>query len=242
MRLLITRPAADAVPLAERLAALGHEVLIDSALAIRFVAGNLPDLSAIRGLLFTSTNGVRAFAAASNRRDLPVFAVGDRTAQAARDAGFASVASAGGDVVALTALVADHWSCERGLLLHGAGSARAGDLAGALQEKMIPVRVETLYEAVPATTLQAHTIAAITAGRLDGILLFSPRTTRQIVTLIEDAGLADRVAEIDLWCLSRAVAEAAAELTFRRVHVAAHPTEAALLAALADGSGAPSQR
>lgn len=242
MRLLITRPMADAVPLAERLTTLGHEVLIDSALAIRFLTGNLPNLATIRGLLFTSTNGVRAFAAATAKRDLPVFAVGDRTAQAAQDAGFTHVESAGGDVASLAALVADHWSPDRGLLLHAAGSALAGDLAGALQEKMIPVRVETLYEAVPAATLQAHTITAITAGMLDGILLFSPRTTRQIVALIRDAGLADHVTGVDLWCLSRAVAEAATELVFRRVHIAAHPTQAALLAALADGLGAPTQR
>ena len=49
-------------------------------------------------LAFTSVNGVAAFAALTPRRDRPVFAVGDATAQAAHDAGFADVLSASGDL------------------------------------------------------------------------------------------------------------------------------------------------
>ena len=56
-------------------------------------------------LVFTSANGVAAFAALTPDRALPVFTVGDATAEAARAAGFAAVRSAGGDIGMLAALL-----------------------------------------------------------------------------------------------------------------------------------------
>ena len=53
-----------------------------------------------------AANGARALARATQRRDLPVLAVGDATARAAREAGFESVTSAGGDVGDLAPLAA----------------------------------------------------------------------------------------------------------------------------------------
>ena len=49
------------------------------------------DLDGVQALIATSANGVRAFAARDPRRSLPVCAVGDATARAASDAGFADV-------------------------------------------------------------------------------------------------------------------------------------------------------
>src|SRR3569833_1686081 len=47
---------------------------------------------------FTSRNGVESFARLSEVRDLPAYAVGDATADAASAVGFATVRSAAGDV------------------------------------------------------------------------------------------------------------------------------------------------
>src|SRR5665213_3569086 len=104
-----TRPPADAASLAQALAARGIEPVLEPLLAIRqapdaaaLLAGLLPGIQA---LLFTSANGLRAFALASSRRDIAVLAVGDATAQAARDAGFVDIESAEGDVADLADLV-----------------------------------------------------------------------------------------------------------------------------------------
>ena len=69
-------------------------------------------------MLFTSSNGVRAFAELSPRRDLPAFAVGDATAAAALAAGFTQFKSAGGDVRDLARLVASSLKPADGLLFH----------------------------------------------------------------------------------------------------------------------------
>ena len=109
MKVLVTRPEGDAEQLAARLAERGHASVIENLLTIRFrpeAARSLgPFLDGVQALLFTSANGVRAFAAASERRDFRVFAVGNATAAAARAAGFAEVTSAGGAVDDLAKLV-----------------------------------------------------------------------------------------------------------------------------------------
>src|SRR5207302_7953240 len=102
MRALVTRPIEDAAPLAAALKARGIEAVVVPMMSI-WPIGTPPRLDGIAALLFTSANGVRAFAGLSERRDLPCFAVGPATAAALTEAGFTPVAIAGGHVEALAA-------------------------------------------------------------------------------------------------------------------------------------------
>lgn len=238
MKLLVTRPAADSAELAALLEADGHAVVIDPMLEVRPLDAEVPPLDAVKALLFTSANGVRAFAAKSERRDLDVYAVGDRTAAAARQAGFLQVASAEGDVAALARLVETDRKPEEGALLHVSGAVRAGNLAETLGAKGYTVQHAALYEAVPATALNDAATAALDEGSLDGVLLFSPRTAKQFVQLVTAAGLGDKVRKLHGWCLSRAVADGLAPLGLAALHVAPVPTQASLLQAVGTAADA----
>jgi uroporphyrinogen-III synthase len=124
MRVLVTRPEADAAALVAALEARGHEALAQPLLTIEPAVPEPPlDLAGVQALLFTSANGVRAFADVSQERGLPVFAVGDASAEAARAARFAKVESASGDVEDLARLVKDRLDPGAGPLLHGAGGS-----------------------------------------------------------------------------------------------------------------------
>jgi uroporphyrinogen-III synthase len=242
MKLLVTRPAADSAELAALLEADGHAVVIDPMLEVRPLDAEVPPLDAVKALLFTSANGVRAFAAKSERRDLEIYAVGDRTAAAARQAGFLQVASADGDVAALARLVETDRKPEDGALLHVSGAVRAGNLAETLGAKGFTVQHAALYEAVPATALNDAATAAIDEGGLDGVLLFSPRTAKHFVELVTAAGLSDNAGKLHAWCLSRAVAEALAPLGLAELHVAPEPTQASLLKAIEAVADADSRK
>ena len=93
-RVLVTRPSADAIPLAGELQRRGFDVLLQPLLRIETPDGPPLDLAGVQALLFTSANGVRAFARRSDVRTLAVYAVGDATAATAKAEGFQSVASA----------------------------------------------------------------------------------------------------------------------------------------------------
>ena len=238
MLALITRPIDDAGALAAALAARGVDSLVEPLLAIRLLAGAPPDLAGVQAVLATSANGARAFAAASPRRDLPVFAVGDASAAAARRAGFAQVASAAGDVAALAALVAATLDPGRGALLHAAGTALAGDLAGRLAASGFAVRRAVLYAADPARRL-GRSALALRQGAVGAAFFFSPRTAARFVSLAREAGLAETCRPVAAFCLGPAVAAAAAPLPWGALVAADAPNQAALLAAFDRFRGAP---
>jgi len=236
MKALVTRPREDAAGLIAALTARGIEPLLEPLLTIALapdapatLATALPGAQAV---LFTSANGVRAFASASSQRDLPAFAVGDATARAAQAAGFRQVGSAGGDVRALAALAAQRLDRTAGPLIHAAASAVAGDLAGDLTRAGFTVRRLRLYEAVAATRLSVESRDAIAGGAVACAIFFSPRTAETFVTLARAAGIGSHAETIAAIVLSPAVAAALDPLTWRRIEIAAAPNETALLAAL----------
>ncbi|HET6156785.1 MAG TPA: uroporphyrinogen-III synthase [Dongiaceae bacterium] len=247
MRILITRPIEDAKPLADALADRGVEVLIEPLLEIKHLDGAELDLDGVQALLFTSANGVRAFAAASPRRDLKTFTVGDGSAEAARQAGFSDVESAKGDIEALTALVVDRLKAEDGILFHAAGTVTAGDLKARLEGLGYRVRRAQLYEARIATALSPETRANLTLGGIDAVLLFSPRTAGTFAELWQQAG-SPSLAKIQALCLSAAVAREIGNLGWAAVEIADRPDLPSMLALVdaARSKGAemaePSQR
>jgi uroporphyrinogen-III synthase len=229
MRVLITRPIEDAKPLADALAERGIDVLIEPLLEVTPLETVEIDLQGVQALLFTSANGVRAFAAASPRRSLRVFAVGDGSAEAARRAGFDEVESAKGDVEALAALVVDRLKPENGILFHAAGTVTAGDLKSRLEALGYQVRRAQLDDAKIATTLSTETRANLTLGGIDAILLFSPRTARTFADLWRAAG-SPSLGSIEALCLSAAVAREIDSLGWSGVEIADRPDLPSMLA------------
>jgi uroporphyrinogen-III synthase len=229
MRILITRPIDDARPLADALEERGIAVLIEPLLEIRHLEDAEIDLDGVQALLFTSANGVRAFATLSPRRDLKVFTVGDGSADAARQAGFPDVESAKGDIEALAALVVDRLKAEDGVLFHAAGTVTAGDLKARLEGLGYQVRRAQLYEAKIATALSTETRANLTLGGIDAVLLFSPRTAATFAELWRAAG-SPSLAGIQALCLSAAVAREIGNLGWSGVEIADRPDLPSMLA------------
>jgi uroporphyrinogen-III synthase len=228
MHALITRPLEDAKPLAELLAGRGVACTVEPLLEIAPDPAATIDLDGVQAVLFTSANGVRAFAAKSSRRDLPVLTVGDGSATVARDAGFSDVTAARGDVDALAALVIDKLDPKAGPLFHGAASALAGDLQGKLEQAGFTLRRAVLYEAKTATALSPETRMNLALGGIDMVLLFSPRTARTFAELWR-AAEAPTLAKTSALCLSAAVAREIADLGWQRVETAANPDQPAML-------------
>ncbi|HEX9460959.1 MAG TPA: uroporphyrinogen-III synthase, partial [Alphaproteobacteria bacterium] len=229
MRILITRPRDDAAGLAAKLTAAGHEVISEPMLEIRSLPDVVLDLEGVQAILFTSANGVRMFAALDERRDLPVFAVGDSTARAARDAGFSQVESAGGDVDDLVRLARERLQPTAGAVLHAAGRDVAGDLAGGLSAAGFEVRRAVLYTAEPVGAFSPATAAALRDGQIELVILYSARTAETFRQLIEAAGLSTAVRGRAAIGLSRAALEPVANLPWAVLEAASRPDEAELL-------------
>jgi uroporphyrinogen-III synthase len=228
---LVTRPREDSEGVARELSARGFAVAIEPLLDIVSLDVAV-ETEGVQGILATSANGIRALARACPERSLPVWAVGDASARVARELGYASVESAGGDVETLAALVIERCTPQTGAFLHAAGTVTAGDLAGRLGEAGFTLRRIVLYEAKTATEISASLAERLRSDGVDVALFFSPRTAATFATLVRAAGLDGSTARIEAFALSPAVAAELASLSWARIHVAAAPTQAALLAAL----------
>jgi uroporphyrinogen-III synthase len=228
-RALVTRPRAAAAELAAALARRGIEAVVEPLIEIKTLDLPAPSLAGAQAVLCTSANGVRALAAAVAERAVPVFAVGDATAARAREEGFRQVESAHGDVGELARLVRRRLDPARGRLLHVAGTAVAGDLAGELRGIGFTVERAVMYEAQAATALDPATAAALTDGGIDLALFFSPRTAAIFARLAIAAGIAGRLGRVAALSISPAADAGLVRLGFRERIVAAAPTQAALL-------------
>ena len=232
MRVLLTRPQEDAGNFAEHLSRRGHQAISTPLLSVRFHDSEPLKLDGVQGILVTSANGIRALARLSERRDLPVFAVGPQTAREALAAGFARVEGANGDAAALAQALPRWAKAEAGALLHAVGAQGAGRLASLLAAKGYEVRTVILYDVVAAATLPEPAARALKEGSLDAALFFSPRSARVFRDCTLKAGLAAACARLLAVCISPAVASALSPLSFAEIRVAAAPSQAGMLGCL----------
>jgi uroporphyrinogen-III synthase len=232
MRVLVTRPEPDAARIAARLSAAGHEVVVDSLLMIEPVAFD-PPRGDYAALAVTSANALRAVGASpaiARFTPLPLFALGAHTADAAREAGFSNIETAGGDADALGAMLARRLPAGA-RVLYLAGENRARDLAALTAPAKVRIETLVVYRARAAERLRETTVKKLGARELDAVLHFSPRSAEIFVMLARKARLESALSSIRHLCLSDAVAAALSEVG-GKVEIASRPEEAALLALL----------
>ncbi|MCC6981913.1 MAG: uroporphyrinogen-III synthase [Bauldia sp.] len=230
MRLLLTRSEPEAAETAATLRARGHEVIVEPMLEIVFEPA--PEGLAPAGLVVSSKNGVRALASWPDARkwhDLPLFAVGDETAEAARAEGFRNVQSASGTSEELAALVKRAFPPANGLLLYVAAADRTPTLEMRLSEAGYDLATAIAYRAMPPAALRPETVAALEEGAVEGIVLFSRRAAEALRALLPRAGLRLAVREMDVFALSEKTAGGFAGVAARSIKVAPHADAESLL-------------
>jgi len=192
---------------------MGLASVVAPVLIAHAIAADI-DLAGVAALAFTSAAGVRTFAGASPRRDLPVFAVGGATATAAREQGFAHVLASQGDVGTLADLIA---AARPALVLAPTAREPAADLPALLAARGVAARSVVVYETVPAD---------VTApGDIDAVLIHSPRAARIVADLIT----AEQATALTVFAISEAAAAPLRALPFAQIAVAPFPDEASLL-------------
>jgi uroporphyrinogen-III synthase len=223
MRVLVMRPQADAEGTAVRLAALGHDAVLAPVTRLAFTGTPPPD-GPFAGLVLTSAHAApfcRSVAA-----DRPVFAVGTRTAAAARAAGLACVHEGEGDAADLAALIR-RTLAPGSPLLHPAGRDRKAEPARSLRASGYEVAVWECYAAQAVPALPDPVLADLDAGRIRVALHYSRRSAALARDRTAEAGLSDAFARLIHLCLSADVAGALKGLAVR---IAAQPRETVLLA------------
>jgi len=239
MAILVTRPHPDDETTAAGLRARGFEVLL--APMLRFEPAVFQDdADAPYGaVIVTSANALRGIESrlkGSPLLKLPLFAVGEHTAEAARRIGFEQVIPAKGDAASLRDLVAASVKAKAlkkaSPLLYLAGADLARDLAGELGERGFTVVTQTTYRMVPLSSLPRETCDAFAANQIEAVLHYSRRSARAFLESVRAAGVEISALSVPQCCISAGVASVIRDAGATRVMAAASPDENALFAAL----------
>lgn len=248
---LITRPEPGAQETAARVAAMGARPVVAPLLRIETRALRLP-AALPAAVLVTSGNAIPALPECL--RAVPLFAVGAATARRAREAGFRQVESADGDACALAALVRDRFGHDAmpgaggpredarepdrdtGLpsapLLLASGARQGEPLGRALREAGFRVIRRVAYAASPATVLPEAAAALLREGLPHAALFFSAETAHAFVRLVTRAGLGAALRASEAVAIGAKAGVALEALPWRRIRIAARPTQDEMLALL----------
>lgn len=231
---LVTRAEEDGRRTAAALEAMGFRPLVAPLIATR-ATGAAPPPGPFDAVLVTSAKAAAFLAEAPvDVAAVPVFAVGPRTAEAARAAGARDVRIAEGDAASLARLVSASLS-QGARLLHVAGEDRKPEPAESLARAGCEVVAWSAYRAAPAPLPQAAR-AAIASGAAGGALHYSRRSAELLVAALEQAGLVDRLPQLVHASISPDAADPLRKAGATRVFVAPRPEESALLRTFADAA------
>lgn len=239
MAVLVTRPHPDDETTAAGLRARGYEVLRAPMLRFEAVAFH-EDMDARYGaIIVTSANAVRSVEPVLKGHrllELPLFAVGEHTATAARHAGFTHVISANGDAAGLRDCVLASVKAKAlkkaSTLLYLAGSDLEHDLASELGEHGLRVVTQTTYKMSPVPSLPPEVCDAFAANRVEAVLHYSRRSARAFLDAARAGGVEISALSIPQGCISASVASVLRDAGATQVMVAASPDENALFEAL----------
>lgn len=225
-RILVTRPADEAVETRRRLELLGHEVIVSPVMESFPVTSEVPEKG--RSLVLTSKNAVRYGLTNLSDREWEVFCVGAATAEAARDEGFHQIITGPGTAKGLTRLLIEN---AKGSMPRKynylCGSEISYNITDALTRAGVDATDTIVYLTRPASALTEEARAALEMGRIDAALFYSPRSATVFEEIIADHGLMDLLGSVRAFALSSRVAENLLG-PWAEVHRSLVPTEHAL--------------
>lgn len=216
---LVTRPEPGAAETATRLAALGWRPILAPALIL--APRPMARLPPAQALLLPS----RAAARAVPPSPIPVFAVGEATAEAARERGFPHVVAAEGDAASLMQLCAARLDPAAGPLLLAVGLGYSMELAAGLRALGFRVVRRVAYTAREASTLPPPAALALHGGETTRAMFFSPRSAACSLRLLGQEGLSAALQGVVAIAISPRVAAVLSELPWRSIRTAARPDQ-----------------
>jgi uroporphyrinogen-III synthase len=202
-------------------------------------APDADDTTKYGAIIVTSANALRAMEgqlAGTGLLKLPLFAVGEHTASAARQLGFGEVISANGDAADLRERVLASVRAKQlkktRALLYLAGADVARDLAAELGAHGFDVITRTTYRMIALSGLPREAREAFAANRIEAVLHYSQRSVRAFLDAVRSDGVEITALAVPQCCMSGNLASSLREAGATHVLVASSPDENALFTAL----------
>jgi uroporphyrinogen-III synthase len=239
---LILRPLPQAEQTAQSLRERGYEPVLSPVMRIDILPFELPERrDANTALIITSAQVWPALEAQCDEetlhflRSLPLYCVGDNTAQLLQAKGF-HVAHSAPQASNLVALMQKQYK-EKGhraqKALYLAGYYRKSDLENVLRQAGWDIEICEVYAARAATRLLPEAVDLLHCQAVNCILFTSSRQVEIFVSLCEKAGVLKQAQQCKALCLSPAISHLAGQKGFSAIQTAPYPDMDSLLQQLA---------
>lgn len=195
---LITRPQEEAEVFAAKLAENGVEAMICSLTTIIYQNQKIPTNYA-QAFIATSANALKKIENIEFIK--PIYVIGDKTAQIAKEKGFKLIKTAKGNSDTLIELIKAECQPKQGKLLYLSGNPSSRDLSVALPE--YEIEVLELYYAKPINNLPSLAKTAIIEGKIGSVSFFSVRAAEIFCQLCPK----NIASGITAFCLSKSISQ-----------------------------------
>lgn len=221
---LVTRPYVQAREFAAEIEKIGFTSLIQPLLDIHSVLFSFGTIQKPQAILLTSLHGLGSEKPPLDWLDIPVFTVGLKTKDVARDVGFQNTYSGGGDIGDVIPLIREHVPA-RSRFLYLRGEHIQHDAKILLPDYQIDEKIT--YDAKPVSKMDNKILDSF--ANIDILTLFSARSGMILKDLLSHHHLTSHLQSIKLLCLSHAVLESVQELNWASCHVAENPTAPSMI-------------
>ena len=229
--LLLTRPEASAATLRTELAQYGYAVYNAPMLDIYHHGGeSAPSPHDYQAIVITSANAAAALQTLAPPAELPVFAVGDASAQAAGMYGMRNVVSARGNSRDLRRLITARCKAEDSAILYIRGRDVTGNLPESLRDSDFAVDSWIAYTAEPVAGIPEPAADSEKLATYDAVLFFSKRTARHFAELVRGIHAEEALRHTRALCISHKVLSCIYDLPWAEIHVARRPDRQSMIA------------
>lgn len=229
---LLTRPEPEVHALAAVLEEAGIPALVNPLLRILPVDHAFITARPATALVFSSSKAVQYGNFPPEAFAMPVFVVGEKTAQTARLRGFVNIHTGPRDAAGLATLIAQTHTAQPQLfseLIYVRGEDVSYDLSAALQEQGFAIKEQIVYQAVPEGQFAPATLTAFAQERLRLVPFYSGRTAQIFMTLAAEAGLEKTLKTMRALCISHTVLECVRPALWYKTYTAPQPQGGAML-------------
>ncbi len=232
---LIVRAEPAAGETAHGLEELGYRVVRFPLFEFRRTGVTIPE-GEYCAVALTSNNAVRALRELGwkpGNPDLPVYCIGPRTEEAAREYGLTNVRSFHGERNQMVRAIREDHAGTKTPLLYPAAKDRAFDLSSVLAQDGIQTRLVEIYVMERTRPSRDAFLKALAEVENGAIFVHSRRTADYLAELINQSNVANLVSGIVFVCISKQASEPLSTIKVGKLLVADESNEKAMIALLA---------
>lgn len=183
----------------------------------------VPPLHNPQALIITSKNAIRALQGYEGLREIPLYAVGDETAEFAKQTGFSNVMSASGTSQELIKLIMETAGRDQGVLWHLSGEIVKGNIIEALKSAGFEAKRQIVYQIEGVLELPDALYGELKNHRISHVIFCSSKTTTLFINLLKKIKIKKMACQIIALCLSHHIRGNALDLQWKQIWVSPKP-------------------